>query len=463
MSTISRTGAPAQAHGYAHAARSDAAAEGFEALIAALLAQAPSPLPGRAADNAGADDPGRSGAEASASDAPLGITPTDTAATTPDALAALGVPLSFASQASAAPSANLRAAALPAMPATAPDVRHEPPRVRTASPAPVSVADDSSVAARAPARTNDATAPTTRPLPPPPRRMAEDMRDANPALPASPRSPQGAAPASANERPALAEATRFVNASTPTPPPPIAANAPMHPTASSRAAAEIARQRQLALAATDDRAAPTLDAARGSTGGIAMETLVALRKADGAGADAPRARNEAAASNEPPLGADWSGLRAAPAPAAAASTSAVAPRAFDASAWGAALAQQVSAAALAALRETQVEIAPAGLGPIAVRVRVEAERVDVRFAIEHPVTLGLVRTALPELERLLAASGLNLGQADVAQRDAGGREQPASHESPGTPRSEGSARIAAAEPLSLPALRRRVGLLDDFV
>ncbi len=192
-----------------------------------------------------------------------------------------------------------------------------------------------------------------------------------------------------------------------------------------------------------------------------FDTLIALRKADGAfeGHASLAGEHESAA---PASSNTW--LPNFPSSAASATTSAsaiAAPRVFDQAAWSAALAQQVTASAIAATKETTVRVEPEGLGPIEVRVRIESGHVDVRFAIEHPVTMNMVRAALPDLERMLAQSGLNLGDAQIAQQNAGQRQQPAPHRSASSNVLDDETTGVASAVESRP--RARVGLLDDFV
>jgi flagellar hook-length control protein FliK len=231
---------------------------------------------------------------------------------------------------------------------------------------------------------------------------------------------------------------------------------PSKPAASSRAAADILRQRQYALG-TD--ASPVGDIVPESA--ATFDTLIALRKADGAfeGHASPAGDHESAA---PVNSGPW--LPNLPSSAAAAAPSAsiiTAPRVFDQAAWSAALAQQVTASAVAAAKETTVRVEPEGLGPIEVRVRVESGHVDVRFAIEHPVTMTMVRAALPDLERMLAQSGLNLGDAQIAQQNAEQRQQSAPDRGASSNVHDDEPAVAASAIESRP--RARVGLLDDFV
>jgi flagellar hook-length control protein FliK len=232
--------------------------------------------------------------------------------------------------------------------------------------------------------------------------------------------------------------------------------APSKPAASSRAAADILRQRQYALrsAASPANVVPQSAAS--------FETLIALRKADGAFEDhaSPMAEHESAV---PVSSGTWvAHLPSSASSATMAASAIVPPRPFDQAAWSAALAQQVAASALAAAKETTVRVEPEGLGPIEVRVRVSSEHVDVRFAIEHPVTMAMVRAALPDLERMLAQSGLNLGDAQIAQQNAGQREQ-ATPDRSTAPSSASDDEPVGVAPVVGPRPRARAGLLDDFV
>jgi len=231
------------------------------------------------------------------------------------------------------------------------------------------------------------------------------------------------------------------------------------PAPSSRAAADIARQRQLVL---DSAESPTAADAP-EAGAPTFETLIALRKAGGT----PETRTQSAPGNESlspaaPSGAWLANLPASSTQAPGAMPAIAMPHAFDQAAWSAALAQQVTASAIAATRETTVRIKPDGLGPIDVRVSVASGHVDVRFAIEHPVTVNMVRDALPDLQRMLAQSGLSLGDAEVAQQNAGNRGQAARGDASGFKASDEEP-AAAVRAASGTRPRARVGLLDDFV
>ena len=290
---------------------------------------------------------------------------------------------------------------------------------------------------------------------PPPNAANTDAPEATP-IPAEPAAAARPPAASAQvaqspivEQAVIAEAAQ-----------PIVAPAPgAKPTPTSRAAADIARQRQFVLGATP-ASASTPDAPAIAP---AFETLIALGKADGTlEGRAEGAPDTESVSPSAPAGAWLPNLPASSAQTLGSASAIAAPRTFDQAAWSAALAQQVTAAAVAATRETTVRIEPDGLGPIEVRVRVGAEHVDVRFAIEHPVTVNMVREALPDLQRMLAQSGLHLGDAQVAQQNAGGRGQAARGEAPAS-RSGDDEPVAAIGATVESRPRTRVGLLDDFV
>jgi flagellar hook-length control protein FliK len=260
--------------------------------------------------------------------------------------------------------------------------------------------------------------------------------------------------------PPIVEQTVVVEAAATTAQPVIAPSLAPPQAPTSRAAADIARQRQFALASLETSSPTAADAAE--TTAPAFDALIAMRKADGAlDGRAEVAPNTESIAPAAPSGA-WLGNMPSTLQALSSAATVATPRAFDQSAWSTALAQQVTASAVAATRETTVRIKPDGLGPIEVRVRVESQHVDVRFAIEHPVTANMVREALPDLQRMLAQSGLNLGDAQVAQQNAGSRGQSARGDAISSQANEDEPATAIGAAVeSRP--RARMGLLDDFV
>jgi flagellar hook-length control protein FliK len=321
------------------------------------------------------------------------------------------------------------------------EVVRSPGRLRMPAPDPANT--DVQHAARPEPEARDAQATAT---------MPGAVRNAAPA-------PAANAPV---QRPSIVEQAAIADATATTAQPIVSPTPPAKASPTSRAAADIARQRQFALGSSSDAPTPA-DADTPAAAAPAFETLIALGKADGTlDGRAQTAPTTESTSPAAPSGAWLANLPAPTTTQALNTASAIAtPRVFDQAAWSAALAQQVTASAIAATRETTVRITPDGLGPIEVRVRVASEHVDVRFAIEHPVTANMVREALPDLQRMLAQSGLRLGDAQVAQQNARDRGQAARDDASASPTGDDEPVAVGAAVGMRP--RARVGLLDDFV
>jgi hypothetical protein len=236
----------------------------------------------------------------------------------------------------------------------------------------------------------------------------------------------------------------------------------------SSARTELGRQRQFSLQAQASGAAPQgIDVEFASfvaSPADAIATLVALGKAAAAvSGDSTKRSTEVDAEMDVNAGigiggVPWTGIGgsvSAPTAGMAASPSA----AFDEATWREAMTRQVTAAAVAQARETSVRLDAKGLGPIEVHVRVAAERVDVHFLIQRPVTADIVRDALPDLQRLLGQSGMTLGDASVAHQHAGGRGGDGALFRTTGARGDDDDTTGIA---SVQAPRVRVGLLDHF-
>jgi len=78
--------------------------------------------------------------------------------------------------------------------------------------------------------------------------------------------------------------------------------------------------------------------------------------------------------------------------------------------------------------EATLRIAPEGLGPVEIRLKLDGERLDLGFSAAHGDTRQALHDALPRLREMLAQQGLQLGHADVGQRqDAPARDGEARH------------------------------------
>ncbi|WP_448505777.1 flagellar hook-length control protein FliK [Immundisolibacter sp.] len=115
------------------------------------------------------------------------------------------------------------------------------------------------------------------------------------------------------------------------------------------------------------------------------------------------------------------------------------------------------------VREARLQLSPRELGPIEVRLGVSDGTAQVSFSAQHAGTAVAVQQSLPQLREMLAQQGLQLGQADVSQREAGaGQQTPQQARSAG-----GDARGAAGLGLDTPIIgaRARVigrGLVDAY-
>ncbi|HEX2797412.1 MAG TPA: flagellar hook-length control protein FliK [Immundisolibacter sp.] len=88
------------------------------------------------------------------------------------------------------------------------------------------------------------------------------------------------------------------------------------------------------------------------------------------------------------------------------------------------------------VHEARLQLNPRELGPIEVRVGVSDGAAQLSFSAQHAGTVAAVQQSLPQLREMLAQQGLQLGQADVSQQQAGAGQQ--------TPQ-QGSSQQAAAE------------------
>ena len=102
--------------------------------------------------------------------------------------------------------------------------------------------------------------------------------------------------------------------------------------------------------------------------------------------------------------------------------------------------------------EATLRIAPEGLGPVEVRMRLDGDRVELGFTATQQDTRQALQEALPKLREMLAQQGLQLGHADVGHRQA-----PSSNDAQGGRRSgngdDGEIDAVALAPSSRAAVR----------
>lgn len=287
----------------------------------------------------------------------------------------------------------------------------------------------------------------------------------------------GAHQATASEAAQPADARAAVQAAAAVPPPPAAGASPAATPAADAAAPEAATA-ATAATVTEPRGASTASlSADADTDSAAAPAMISADKT----ADLAAASDAAPASTSVPASMPFT-----PAAAAAARTNvppasphtpilSVEPSVGSA-AWGKAIGHQVLRMTAAGYQVAELNLNPAGLGPLKVTLTMGDNQAQAMFASAHESVRKALEVALPQLRTSLADHGISLGQASVSAE---------SHPSPGQgsafgqqPQQQGSPRqadypgasraqaIATAEPLrGTPApatLRRPSAGVDTF-
>ena len=133
------------------------------------------------------------------------------------------------------------------------------------------------------------------------------------------------------------------------------------------------------------------------------------------------------------------------------------------------VAAQVHVLAEGGLQRAELHLHPADLGPVHVQLTVSAQTADVQFTAAHAATREGLGQALPQLRELLAANGLQLGQADIGSGSGGGAQQRPSAwpSAPVAARLRGGASVgpaldATGGAVTARAVRGRPGMLDLY-
>lgn len=109
--------------------------------------------------------------------------------------------------------------------------------------------------------------------------------------------------------------------------------------------------------------------------------------------------------------------------------------------------------------EVQIRLNPEDLGPLDIQLKLDGDKVSVRFDMADASVRDVVQTSLPNLASLLSARGLQLDQAQVFSQGRGQGGAPQTPQFQQDPRGDGRNEIQAA-PVARPVIRR--GLLDDY-
>ncbi|RZL96442.1 MAG: flagellar hook-length control protein FliK [Variovorax sp.] len=186
--------------------------------------------------------------------------------------------------------------------------------------------------------------------------------------------------------------------------------------------------------------------------------------------DAPAAANAPPASFTAPMAqvqpAAIDRPAAAP-PAAHAPVLTVAP-AVGSDEWGPAIGQQMLRMSTSGQHVAELNLNPAGLGPLKVTLTLGDQQAQAMFVSAHESVRRAVEAALPQLRTTLAEQGISLGQASVGaesrqppSQDGGfAQQQSGSSRSPTPPARGNAERAAIAEPLRAP--RRTSAGVDTF-
>ncbi len=130
--------------------------------------------------------------------------------------------------------------------------------------------------------------------------------------------------------------------------------------------------------------------------------------------------------------------------------------------WDRAISERVVMMANNKLQQAEIRLTPAELGPLRVQVSVDDGAANVSFQAQHAMTREAIEQALPRLRELFAENGLTLGQTNVGNEGATGREESRADTADVM---AGEAADVLTEELDAPVLRSRVesGLIDTFV
>jgi flagellar hook-length control protein FliK len=83
------------------------------------------------------------------------------------------------------------------------------------------------------------------------------------------------------------------------------------------------------------------------------------------------------------------------------------------------LGQQIAWMSNGDIKEASIRLHPEDMGQLDVKISVHENRVDIAFAAQHPAAVQAVNQTLTQLDTMLAHHGLQLGQTQVGQQQAG--------------------------------------------
>jgi flagellar hook-length control protein FliK len=128
--------------------------------------------------------------------------------------------------------------------------------------------------------------------------------------------------------------------------------------------------------------------------------------------------------------------------------------------WSKALGDHVMAMVNLKAEGAHIQISPPQLGPVEVTLKLDAQNnAQLTFAADSPATRAALENSLPKLHSMMAASGIQLGDAQVSSGQSQGQQQQSSrlHRFHG----DGDA-VEADEPDTLASIKAARGVLSIF-
>ena len=110
------------------------------------------------------------------------------------------------------------------------------------------------------------------------------------------------------------------------------------------------------------------------------------------------------------------------------------------------------------ISEVRIRLNPEDLGPLDVHLKLDGDKLSVRFDMADASVKDIVQTSLPSLATLLSARGLQLDQAQVFSHSRGFQQGQTQAES-----ARGGANGESDEPVVRTRVVSRRGLVDDYV
>lgn len=290
----------------------------------------------------------------------------------------------------------------------------------------------------------------------------------------------GAQQAMAPDTAQPAEARAAMQAAAAVPPPAAAGTAPAALPAADAAAPDAAATTAAAsaAAATDSRGASTasLSADADTDSAPATAMISADKTADLAAASDAAPTSTSVATAMPFTPAAAAAARTNVPPASPHTPILSVEPSVGSAAWGKAIGHQVLRMTAAGYQVAELNLNPAGLGPLKVTLTMGDNQAQAMFASAHESVRKALEVALPQLRTSLADHGISLGQASVGSQSHPSAGQGGAFGQPppqqGSPRQAdypGASRvpaIATTEPLrSMPApaaLRRPSAGVDTF-